>query len=254
MKAIKQKHGKENTIGKIIYGFLLFMPLLAIATTCAYVIFNKNAYHSYYGETINDYQNVRVDFDNLEENETYHIDIDYIDNSNSLSQTTFYVSYIKNLSADLEYDMTIYNRLRFFKNANTNQVYTQLNRIDGGSSLTITTNVTIEFTYISTQYIGTISPYLNIYQVQYEKLTYLSSSFYYAINEVENSALFNWSYNTATYNVLETTCNTLGITNNFVPMMLSYWLMISLMYLLYDIALLVVHMAHNRIHDIESSI
>ena len=47
MKDKKVKHGKENTIGKIIYGFLLFMPLLAIGITCAYVIFNKNAYQSY---------------------------------------------------------------------------------------------------------------------------------------------------------------------------------------------------------------
>ena len=47
MKNKDLKKGKESTIGKIIYGFLLFMPLLAILSTCLYAIFNKNAYQSY---------------------------------------------------------------------------------------------------------------------------------------------------------------------------------------------------------------
>ena len=40
----KCKHkGQETTIGKIIYGFLLFLPLVAIGVTTLVSTFNMNA-------------------------------------------------------------------------------------------------------------------------------------------------------------------------------------------------------------------
>ena len=60
-KTKQKKH--ESTIGKIIYGFLLFMPLLAIATTCLYAIFNKNAYQSYGDEYVQ--ESIQIDANNV---------------------------------------------------------------------------------------------------------------------------------------------------------------------------------------------
>ena len=71
-KDCKKTH--ESLIGKIIYGFLLFMPLLAIATTSLYAIFNKNAYQSYADYT--DTQITEVSLNTpLINGQTYYVNI-----------------------------------------------------------------------------------------------------------------------------------------------------------------------------------
>ena len=66
----KCKNKGESTIGKIIYGFLLFMPLLAILSTILYTTFNKNAYQSFANNNESQYQVIQVN--QLVVNEQYH--------------------------------------------------------------------------------------------------------------------------------------------------------------------------------------
>lgn len=256
MKPTKQKHGKENIIGKIIYAFLMFIPLLAIGVTCLYVIFNKNAYQSYYGQNINQYQNINL------QNNSQLIDNDndlYMENSyfvnTTLSGTITYqdVSVESgNFANPTEENMQIIansNRLYFYRGTSIT-FYNDNNQTS--FVMTSMSGVILKFTNIQSTPNQVIAP--AFYYIQYEDVSYVSEAFYYSIDKIQKSPLFNWSSNTTTYSVLQLTCTTLGITPQFIPMLLSYWLMMSLMYLLYDIALLIVHMAHNRIHDIESSI
>ena len=37
-----------------LYAIVMLLPIFAIGITCGYAMFNKNAFQSYYGETIND--------------------------------------------------------------------------------------------------------------------------------------------------------------------------------------------------------
>lgn len=261
MKPTKQKHGKENTIGKIIYGFLLFMPLLAIGITCGYAIFNKNAYKSYSNFNVAEENYVNVTDYTLEEGRTYK----FISNNlhtNEIHSGYIFCQNVRNLECtrDLsQYDLSTITGFRLYTYNNN----TILQFVATPSIVDITFNthyLTFDFDFMSYSQVNTsnsFSYYFDnmIYENEIVNVTNtLDNVFYYSIDKVKESPLFNWANNTGTYNVLENTCNTLGITTTFIPMLLSYWLMISLMYLLYDIALLIVHMAHNRIHDIESSI
>ena len=66
--------------------------------------------------------------------------------------------------------------------------------------------------------------------------------------------LFLDQLNSVVYNTLETTCNQLSITTTFIPMLLAYWLIISVIYFLYDIALLLIWSAHDKIHELRDSL
>lgn len=252
MKPTKQKHGKENTIGKIIYGFLLFIPLFAIGITCAYAIFNKNAYLS----NGNDYIDKTITLNSSNTNDIYVqgqlITFTFEEHSAQWNGIFGFSEISIDLNEIFNTELT-YNRFYLYA-TNTNIIFYDTN---GGTHQITASNRTFDsFTYkvdLSVSADKGIYDY-GLAQVFTYKERALTDVFYYSIDKVEQSPLFNWANNTATYSVLENTCTTLGITTTFVPMLLSYWLMISLMYLLYDIALLIIHMAHNRIHDIESSI
>ena len=51
---------KSRNIFNWLFGFLTFLPMLAVGVTSLYTVFNKNAYQSYYGTRENEisYTNV----------------------------------------------------------------------------------------------------------------------------------------------------------------------------------------------------
>lgn len=246
---------KETVIGKIIYGFLLFMPLLAISVTCAYAIFNKNAYQSY--------------SDNLGLTLTQQNDNTFIVNNtyqfkyktgNSITQYSPIISY-----SEINIDWSDYSNytneqvdaFRFYPETTGQASYIQLfyNGSLVGTTRSVWGTKLVELTIVYSSILSpqNAQPNYNLYNYTYNKQT-LDNVFYYSINKVQESPLFNWAKQTSLYTVLNETCETLGIKTTFIPLLLTYWLLISLMYLLYDIALLVVHMAHNKIHEIEGSL
>ena len=226
----------------------MLLPFFAMGVTCGYAMFNKNAYQSYYGDTINDERIIDVSVDDFVQTKTYYIQVNNVSVENSLSNSTFYCSYIKNLSTNTVYDMTIYDRIRFFKNANTTQVYTQILRIDDGTSITLSVNNLFEFTYVSTSTNGAISDYLNFYEIEYIDESYLSEVFYYSVDRVKESPIFSWAYNSflATPIVYITSLFSIPV-NHLVVQLLSYWLAISVIWLVFDLIMYVPLLVHRWI-------
>lgn len=247
--------GKENIIGKIIYGFALFMPLLTILFTSLYTTFNKNAYQSYYGETINESQKQALTNNSQLINNP---DIVYMENNYFLNTT---------LSGTLTYTNvhfetgTLTNQteenIAFINNSNRLYFYRGTSIIfyndTNNTSLVATGNgIVLSFNNITSTPQSDIYP--AFYKWNYNKYSYLDNSFEYGIYKTENSNLYSWSKNTAIYSVLETTCQTLGIETTFIPFIFAYWLLISIIYILYDIALIGIHIVHKKIHGLEESI
>ena len=100
---------------------------------------------------------------------------------------------------------------------------------------------------------GTNNTWYTITTLSYTQAK-LSEVFYYAIDRTENSNLFNWSKNNDIYNIMHGACNTLSITNTFIPMLMTYWLLISVIYFLYDIGLMIIIVVHRKIHELQDSI
>ena len=63
---------KHHSIMGCIYACLIAIPMVSILSRVIYVQFNKNAKDSYYGETINERIDVKVDYTNLQGNNTYY--------------------------------------------------------------------------------------------------------------------------------------------------------------------------------------
>lgn len=253
------KKGAESAIGKIIYGFLLFMPLVSIGARCLYVIFNKNAYQSYaYTKSIQ-YELVDNQTNLIADNDyqfTTNADLILNNNRNFVNFTS--VSAISGFTdtekkqivqtTRFEYYTNQNGRFIHFSNPSTN-VHYYISFADSNNVLTRT----LQFAFVTTNNLD--NPYVeNISLIQFGEQNYLDNVFEYSINQVENSNLYNWASETGTYTVLNTTCNQLGITNTFIPLLFTYWLITSVIYFIFDIALILIWMIHNKIHELQESI
>ena len=249
------KKGGENTIGKIIYGFLLFMPLLSIGARCLYVIFNKNAYQSY-SETM--------------------ATTTVVLNSNNIG--VYYVD---------KQVVTVYK--------DTEKTFTNMSGIYGATNFTFDANVlanTVGVNYVGFQFYTSSSTFWyliddlgnphqiskndmpTIWSYQVDLTTYTRNTIYnyydtsvlvtttshldnvfeYSIDQTQESNIYNWAKQTGTYTVLQNTTTGLGITNEFIPMLMAYWLIISVIYFLFDIALILIWAVHKKIHELSEAI
>lgn len=254
----KCKKGQESTIGKIIYGFLLFMPLIAIGVTCGYAMFNKNAYKSYGDSYVQQYNEITSE-ENIIVNQQYLITYKEVQGG-YYTPTQFYYS-------DIDIDWYDYRGtdtnhiyvafgIRGYQFPNTIWVYYYDNNNtlqhdivqEWGDEIK-----TIYFTLDSFVIGGTGTKPYDLFMLNYKTIS-ISDVFYYSVDKVTGSPLFNWAQNSVIYTTTNTTCNALSITTPFIPLLMSYWLIISIIYFLYDIALMLVWLIHKKIHELQESL
>lgn len=235
MKNRNLKKGEESIIGKIIYEFLLFMPLIAIFVTCGYAMFNKNAYQS---------QNLQPNYtqiksnDDLVLNKTYHFS-----NVSPVNTYNITVSNISNLVGYSYNNLENINRIRLYSSGlvEFSQDTTQL----------FSTNNIINFDFNLISFYRENEVYKVLYNIENNTLL---DTFYYSVEKVEQSNLFNWAQNSIIYTGIANTCTQLSITNTFIPLLLAYWLIISVIYILYDIILMLLIILHNKVHQLQDSL
>lgn len=264
---------KESTIGKIIYGFLMFAPLLAILTSCAYTIFNRNA-----KETTNieyyEYQTNEIDITSQDpksqiiSGNVYKVNLQ--DSSFTTTSTNALVigaCYVVKNNVYYNYNKLQQYRLSNFRyNATVNHIlfsvlgYVNENTVSnvGGfnnenllaDELYIVPNELTDRTQLINSKILSISDKtrFNIKNIKQDKAV---NNIYYAMNQIEQEPIFNWAKNNDIYKGIKEVCDKMSITNTFYPMILSYWLIISTVYFIYDIILIIFHILHNSIHKLE---
>lgn len=247
----KCKKGHESTIGKIIYGFLLFLPLFAITVTCGYVIFNKNAYQNYEAKQIEKFTRVSISNNLLIENRDYQITI-----TQSFTNGTSIVYYNEidpNFINTFDSNYT-YVGFRLTGNANlvlidsNEQTHSYWNYFTQPNAIKQWT-----FNYKSTNQPNNLINETQLYLIDYHKES-LNHVFYTSIELVEQSNLFNWAENSIIYTGMTEFTTSLSITNTFIPLLLTYWLIISLVYFIYDIVLIIFNVLHRKIHELQDSI
>lgn len=244
-KRCKKSH--ETTIGKIIYGFLLFLPLLAIGVTCGYAMFNKNAYQSYTGEqkieNIQYLNTATPDTLPTGNSVTYYFtkNVNSHDNSN-----TGWFNY-ENISIPNINPNGYRFRIRFAQR--DIQIQTGVNSYSYAQFQDFTFNL-VSFDNNDTG----LTYATNMYFITYSSTKELDNVFYYSVNKITQSELFNWSQNSIIYTGMSNFTTALSITNTFVPTLLTYWLIISIVYFMYDIVLMMLTILHRKIHDLQDSI
>lgn len=265
MKDKTNKKHKESTIGKIIYGFMLFAPLLAIGITCLVTTFNKNInieeQQEYTITVINDYENLQRGKNyyfnsqdlNAIQDTTQHYTTIFVNNI-KIEQSGFNTEQINNIENSCTY-FRVYRQQNY-----NNKGYCLIYFFDNNNNTILNISITTSYTIILKFNFDKILQennyqYLNnsIYEKTYTNVN-TQNIFYYAIDQVENSTLFNWSKNNIIYTGLQATCETLSITNTFIPMLMTYWLITSILYFLYDIVLMMLNVLHRKIHELQDSI
>lgn len=258
----QKKKGQEGLIGKIIYACLLFAPIFSILVSCMYVIFNKNAYQSYSGES---QTTINYRYESNEVNSTADLVLGHIYRFDFNELPSSYTDYFNctmlvcSRSGSLQMIFDAENN--YSMNVTSNG--TECNCVVYNNNGSYVTLYGIDTTYVIFQYKNYFNPsYINhVSYTDYNEIESVTIStdsldnvFEYSIEKVEQNNLYNWSKTTGTYTVLETTCEGLGITNTFTPMLLAYWLIISIIYFLYDIALILIWAVHDKIHELKESI
>lgn len=262
-KSCKTRKG-ESTIGKIIYGFLLFAPLIAILTACLTNIFTES-------QTETNLITKKYETNELISNESfikgniYQWDNNYTATGTQEFTDLWDITILTNVSTWSKTNTsreTPLNKYYFCKQSNgtaalycnesNSLFYYNLNN----RTLVFVINEILSNNYNDNEFYTHFSPYEdNALEIKTgETPANKEKVFYRAVNDVEESNIFNWSKNTAIYQGVYATANTLGISDTFIPMLLAYWLIISILYFIYDIVLMIILILHDKIHELQESI
>ena len=237
----KHNHSLTNILKVILFSFIMLLPVGAIASKSLYVICNKNAKDSYYGETINQEIKTYFNIDELEENKQYSITTTNLGNSTLTSSeyVNIFVSNVEDSSGN--YDISETNMIRILTRANS---YTTLYCYNGQTEIkqydlySSADNSTITFKYYSKERTNTFIDNKELfYIISYNKYSYLDNAFYYAIDQIKEETIFNWTKNTAIYSGINTMNINLGINNEAISIILTYWLLMTAIYVIIDIVI-----------------
>lgn len=230
----KHDHALTSWLKVIIFSLLMIAPLFASISQWIYVSFNKNAKDSYGG--FNENQVEYVEPTNVETYQEYNL----INHSYTLS-TNGYIDLqileVVNFTGNdtqkqlIEDSNRIYLRTTgdyyIFYNNSTYQYEMNVNNI------TIELKVIITATNINS--LNDLKPILLERQVNGNET--LDNAFYYGVEKMTESDLFNWTQNTTLYSGIKTMTDNLEIQTPAIAILLTYWFILTIIYVIIDIVL-----------------
>lgn len=243
LEKITHDHLLTKWLKVIIFAILMLAPIFSVAVRCAYVVCNKNAYLSYYGETINNHEDrLLTNLNQFELNKTYMF------NSNTKDTTgiTFpkgayaYVMNVSNVNIiDTNYtDLIEFNKIGLYLASNgdfsvqfANDETTQVKYFTGNNFLIFSfqyegNNLNFDFTTIDI-----------FYEVIYNDYSYLDNVFDYSVAQLQQDQLFNWTQQTGVYTGVNAMTTGLGLTDGTISILITYWTLLSIIYVIIDIVL-----------------
>lgn len=241
MEKLKQKNKHDHLFTKIlkvsIFALVMLAPMFAVAAKCMYVTFNKNAKESYYGETINEQLTQNVDSNNFQNNnqytftfnrndDFYYTGVMLVNNVNIISYSN--PSELDNIPIDDIYQ--IYLDFRVVRFYYTNNDYFSIN-------IAYRTGIISFYLENSSNITQGFLQHLTI--TTYNDYSYIDNVFYYSVEQIGNEQIFSWTKNTGIYGAINTMTTGLGIdpTNNILAVLLTYWSLITAVYIIIDIVI-----------------
>lgn len=229
---------KGKTLMSILYAVILSFPMISILSRVIYVQSNKNAYQSYYGETINEKIETQIQYDELQNNETYLFSNPIATNNDVNDVGYMYVDNVKNMNGFLNnIDLSQVAKIRFYKTANYNTLqFYDINETTQIGSFGIN-NIQAQFTFVFKGYSENYNGYQYanyFYKVSYNKYSYLDNVFDYSVSKLVDEQnfgqlnFFQWFGNLF---LNDTQSNMLYV--RFVNWYLNYALLVSLMQILF---------------------
>lgn len=254
--------GKNIKTSKVIlttlYLGILTLPFTAVAIKCGYVLLNKNAYQNYStSETIEKAINTTPTSETIENNKYYNIEFKYtntLDNEEIFKEQDTYetlelIKILPNVN-NQDYD---YNNINFYK---IKADFFSVSKPEGATNINLTIDDIGETTTsIKALNINILVKILNIdnltetaksklkpltekeyiYTSEMVEKTNLDNVFYTAIDELSNKSLFEWTKNTIFYNTINNLTTNLKISSDTIPVVLTYWITITLIYIIINL-------------------
>ena len=261
MKIEKPKHDHKLTdmLKVCIFSLLMLAPLIASCSQWLYATFNKNAYQSYSGTQT---QYVQQKVENVYRLSFYNTENEgmYDNMSNFHIEGILYSfdgnNYI-NRYLDETYDDTknIDNIYYFNFDVGEEQIevtrYSTMLMDNYNYFYTAVTFIYYEFDYfdltidsynsddisdlISLNYL--IECPIDYYNMVEIESTTLDNAFYYGVDQMTKSELFNWTKNTTLYSGIKAMTDNLQIQTNAIAILLTYWFILTIIYIIVDIVL-----------------
>lgn len=227
-----------------LYAVLMLLPVFAIGSKVLYVSINQNANSSYSAEPFNYDENVINNSNDIELNQWYHIDTSYFDASANIGW--FYYSNIRNIYNTTPSNVALFESCnRFYLYSNS---YIQIADDNSNSYwISLTTN-TIQFDVIilsKPTFNNVNSGFVEMSVVSFGNL---DNALYYSVYQVSQEGLFSWANESFLAEPITYITGLFGMPNNSpVITMLSYWLAISIIWLVFDLIMYIPLLVHRWI-------
>lgn len=269
-----------HKIMNILYGLVMALPLLSIAVTCLYVIINKNAKDSYTGTYTYNSTLVITDMSNcVDKDNTFFIKNRLLCLSNNQGFAFNYMSFSSDSITGVDFDnyksivycyggswgsTSLYSDYLYFLPYELTSPLGLINTLDlTGSFKYSLTNISYPFSFniTPTSYINYGNGVGNFFTSGSNLINYsvystdntLSSVFYSSTNRVFESPLFNWVYDSFAYAPIGSFVALFGVaTHSFYDCVLTYWLVISLIWIGFEILMFFITFSRQLINNFYS--
>lgn len=256
MKVFKRKNFQA-----LIYSIFISLPFLAVFARTAYVVCNKNAKDSYYGETINEETYDKKQLNNIEIGQSVYVNTYNnftIPDRTTNNDLSFIVSDLKMLSTNVTVDLSPTNRILIYSYSNNTQLWCGF--FNGTTQLLqrnlVETNLIFTFTLQGIQSGGAdyFTDLSFFYQIEYNNYSYLDNAFTYSLNEFVQDNNFGRLDFFTFFSSLFLDSNTINnLYIHFINWYMNYILYVSLAYLLFGVLNWFVNFARRLIEN-ESNI
>lgn len=245
MASIKNKHNHAltNWLKVIIFAIVMIAPFFAVFAGTAYTVFNKNAKDSYYGETINQKTEKHITQYSQNKNYTFYISNGTYVSTNITNGNQIYIENleIEQYNGNATIDFSTHQYWRFRRgNESTNLLIEYYNQETNDYTwyVNLGQNTTWTLKFTLTQNNSTATDWLSqIYYYEYNNYSYLSSAFYYNVEQLKTQPLFAWTKDTGIYGTFNAMCEGLDQQDGILPLLLTYWTLNTCIYIVFDIIL-----------------
>lgn len=232
---VKHNHSLTDLLKILLFTILMLAPIGMVLSRCLYVIVNKNAKDSYSDTSA---MTTTLISDNQQTITGNNYMINLLESGSSYSENIFInsstIDYDYLANTQLSYDVV---GLRFYPN-NTHIRFIESNLSSHAYELNDEQRNYLNGQTFNLQSGNLVTPNqaVRFYMVTYTSAK-LDNVFEYSISKLEDSTLFNWTENTAIFSGIDAMNTQLGINSPAIGIILTYWLILTCIYVIIDIVL-----------------
>lgn len=247
----KHDHALTSWLKVSIFSLLMIAPLFASISQWVYVTCNKNAKDNYSGQFSISYKYESNDVNNIND-----LHVGNIYKMTFEAQPTDAPTYKEICFVRAGYNITNFNNDYQFETETDNN-YIRLrynNTLLLFSSSNYESLITVPWSNITFPYsfdfvfnrdmnIDLDTTTYKIEKTDFNIVTNIDTSgsldnaFYYGVEKMTESDLFNWTQNTAVYTGIKTMTDNLEIQTPAIAILLTYWFILTIIYVIIDIVL-----------------